>query len=510
MDHLFLLAAHNTVVAMVLAALVVGVTHLWRQPPVAHVLWLLVLLKLVAPPILNVGRPELWQPPSSSAPGQAVDGVTGAEGKEMGPFGRLVDRPTVFVTAKSSPTRDSTAGIRWAWDRSRPFLLGIWLGGAALYGLVAVTRVVRLERFLRGTLPASGRLQQLANDVAGRLGLRRVPDVRLVESVDVPFLWCGGGRPTIVLPTRWLTQIDEQGLALVLAHELAHFRRRDHWVRGLELVVSAVYWWNPLVGAIRRRIHHAEDLCCDAWVRWAFPGCAKRYAELLLKAAESLDVSQQASTRRLPVSLFLSPLSLKARIEMILEGEFAPGISRRWMVVSAVLAALVLPSSVRIAGSEARAGSSDGAQAAPTAGKSEAPRTSEFPHAVRFERGASRSLDGDEIKVLEVRGTADTFRPGHLYWIKGTYKLASHDRAKLAAFTTAKDAKNGRSSSFEVQMTEVERGEGTFTLFLPMTYRGWPHVSFYPAENGESFGTHCYFGTGDSVLKRGWWDKEAK
>jgi hypothetical protein len=55
----------------------------------------------------------------------------------------------------------------------------------------------------------------------------------------------------------------------------------------------------------------------------------------------------------------------------------------------------------------------------------------------------------------------------------------------------------------KVQTTVVNKGAGTFTLFLPMSCRGWPHVSFYPADNGEGFGGN-YFGTGDSVLKQ-WW-----
>ena len=79
---------------------------------------------------------------------------------------------------------------------------------------------------------------------------------------------------------------------MILAHELAHLRRRDHWVRAVELIVSTIYWWNPLVWVIRRQIHQAEDLCCDAWVRWAFPDCTKRYAEVVLKTAESLNASQ--------------------------------------------------------------------------------------------------------------------------------------------------------------------------------------------------------------------------
>ncbi len=119
---------------------------------------------------------------------------------------------------------------------------------------------------------------------------------------------------------------------------------------------------------------------------------------------------------------------------------------------------------------------------------------------VPFVVGASRFKNGDKIEILEVRGTAETIKPGNIYWIKGTYTLRSHDRAMLAAYTTAMDAANGTSPSLSVQSTNVDRGEGTFTLFLPMSYRGWPHVSFYPTDGGEGFGG-IYFGTGDSVLE---------
>ena len=40
MNNLFVFAAHNTVVALVFALFVYGLTRVWRNPPVAHVLWL--------------------------------------------------------------------------------------------------------------------------------------------------------------------------------------------------------------------------------------------------------------------------------------------------------------------------------------------------------------------------------------------------------------------------------------------------------------------------------------
>src|ERR1700690_3032656 len=36
--------------------------------------------------------------------------------------------------------------------------------------------------------------------------------------------------------------------------------------------------------------------------------------------------------------------------------------------------------------------------------------------------------------------------------------------------------------------TAVNRGNGAFTLYLPMSCWGWPHVSFYPVDGRGDFG----------------------
>ena len=124
------------------------------------------------------------------------------------------------------------------------------------------------------------------------------------------------------------------------------------------------------------------------------------------------------------------------------------------------------------------------------------------------------------------------FTPGNIYWIRGTYTLASRDRAILLASSTVDfwdssgtldqarsdyfvsgsveqsyqgvDPSYASGIELRVQRAEVVRGSGTFMLFLPMKYRALPHVSFCsPERYGASFGGN-YFGTGDSVLKK-WW-----
>lgn len=70
--------------------------------------------------------------------------------------------------------------------------------------------------------------------------------------------------------------------------------------------------------------------------------------------------------------------------------------------------------------------------------------------------------------------------------------------------TTGVDPSRASGVQLKVQRADVTRSTGTFTLFLPMTHQGLPHISFCSSEKGgESFGGN-YFGTGESVLKR-WW-----
>jgi hypothetical protein len=137
-------------------------------------------------------------------------------------------------------------------------------------------------------------------------------------------------------------------------------------------------------------------------------------------------------------------------------------------------------------------------EAKPPANNSGDTGAHDLPYVVKYELGATSFLDGDDITITEVRGTADTVALGNIYCVKGTYKLASREKASLTANVTVHKAADDGGPSLQVQNVNVNKGEGTFTLYLPIYVDGCPHVSFY-SETQSTGGV--YFGTGNTLYQ---------
>jgi beta-lactamase regulating signal transducer with metallopeptidase domain len=349
-DTLLRIGLDNAVGATLLAVVAAAVSRLCRRPALCHSLWLLVLLKLLVPPLLPLPLPwpaKLAEPspvaeglpaPPEAQPGR-VSADAGVEPRPVHPddLGEPLPEapaepacPSVAIPAARPPS----ASMAW-----QPAVLALWAAGALAWWTIAALRLERFERLLRYARPAPAALQERAGHLARRLGLRRCPGVWFLPAPVSPMLWALGRSPRLLLPAAlWERLGDEQRDAL-LAHELAHLRRGDPWVRRLELVVLGLYWWHPVAWWARRRLREAEEQCCDAWVLWALPAAGPAYAAALVETVAFLSQARPA----LPAAASgLGELQcLKRRLTMILRGN--PSRSLTWGGLLGVvgLAALV-------------------------------------------------------------------------------------------------------------------------------------------------------------------------
>jgi beta-lactamase regulating signal transducer with metallopeptidase domain len=368
MDRVMQIGLSNAATAAVLAILAAIATRLWRNPHFGYALWLIVLVRLVAPPLVPVPISlPAWVRISAldSTPVVATtNGPTVIERPAPArvPQERISRAPESKLLAATKPVPNKPPQVG-NFDRTtltmapetstfnRPsvhqMVAAVWLLGTFCYLLLVGVRAgefLRAVRRSRRDVPEPLRTEVAT--VAARIGLRRPPRLLLVEAALPPMVW-PGWRPIVLLPQRLVESLGASARQLLLIHELTHLRRRDHLLRWFEIGVVALYWWNPIAWWAVHRLQQSEEECCDAAVLSFQPDQATDYGRVLLAVGEFLSTGGLAAP---DLSIGAARQNqLKRRLTMILDGPRWSTLSRSRLVGVALLGAAAIAVSWSIA-----------------------------------------------------------------------------------------------------------------------------------------------------------------
>ena len=200
----------------------------------------------------------------------------------------------------------------------------MWLVGTALLLGWTLFRVLRFRHWLvRTSQPAPPELRDEVAGIGRRLGLAGVPAVHITTARVSPMVCWAGGRVRIVVPSFLLATPDRQALRAMLAHELAHVRRRDHFVRWIEWLACSVFWWNPVAWWARRELRAAEEASCDALGASVLQCAPDDYGKSLLRVVELMSNPPTPQTPAFASGAAgsRSPKALERRFRMLISGK---------------------------------------------------------------------------------------------------------------------------------------------------------------------------------------------
>jgi bla regulator protein BlaR1 len=295
MSWCFEIVATNALGALLLALVArLAERPLRRWPGLVRGLWLLVLLRLLMPPIVEVELPPL--PVLSSR----------------------VALPLALAGTLQTPVPELDAQPRFS---SSELVVLIWLLGSLLILIFAAVRTVDFYRGLGDAEPASEGLRAEVARLSARMGIGRPPAVFVVPGPLSPLVWGLPPRVRLVIPRSLIGRLSPEELRALLAHELAHVAHGDPWVRYVELGVRTLFWWQPVVWWAGSRLRRAEEHRCDARVVSTLPQLRRAYAGCLVKTLRFLSEDRVAAL--LPACGLMKNTDLEGRLTMIITRAWA-------------------------------------------------------------------------------------------------------------------------------------------------------------------------------------------
>ena len=192
----------------------------------------------------------------------------------------------------------------------------IWLAGFLLFLGRLLYGAGTLVSFRKGlTRIEDHRLNNILQQAQKTFAFKSLPEIYTSESVKSPMA-LGIIRPLVVLPERFYNELSSSEIKAVLFHELSHIYHRDQATGVLQRIVTALYWWNPMVHALSTDFSKTREEISDNHA--IMENSSREYAECLVNLAE-----KATSVQWLPFSqgLAIPHLPMKKRISQILSKE---------------------------------------------------------------------------------------------------------------------------------------------------------------------------------------------
>ncbi|MBR0355428.1 MAG: hypothetical protein IJK35_08650 [Oscillospiraceae bacterium] len=294
MDELFLDFLNRAIAAGWLVLAVVVLRPLLHRAPKDYrmFLWGLVFLRLLLPAELIPESPASLVPSAEILPHEALYAAQPAIHSGVPVINAAVN-PVLQQSLAPNPG-DSVNPLQvWTAVGST-----VWLIGAGVLLLYMIVSTLLLRRRVAAARPMRD-------------------NIWLCAGLSTPFV-LGFFRPQIYLPLG----MDEERMALVLAHEQGHIARHDHWLKPLAFLLLAAYWFHPLLWLAYVLFCRDMELACDEYVlRTLGQAVKKPYARALV------DGSTDERISACPVAF--GEGSVKARVKNVLRFRPIP----RWLLL---------------------------------------------------------------------------------------------------------------------------------------------------------------------------------
>ncbi|GIO70322.1 M56 family metallopeptidase [Paenibacillus cookii] len=253
------------------------------KPRFVHILWFLVLMKLLVPiapqspvslfNVLPQTFPMEWdsgqtskQPThlsenSSNPEIQSNDADVQKQLPEL--TLNRADEPISSVVSRSSQDHSPENTDRLTW---LSIVSLVWLAGFLCLGGFYLFSVLIFRKKVGNSLKIEdAEVLSVLEACKRKLNIKKPIYAYETSYLRSPCLY-GLWKPRVYLPEDICTIADPNQLTHILMHELVHYKRKDLWFNSLWALSVGMHWYNPLVWLSVRKMKADQEVACDSKV----------------------------------------------------------------------------------------------------------------------------------------------------------------------------------------------------------------------------------------------------
>ncbi|PPA87149.1 hypothetical protein C4A76_12485 [Brevibacillus laterosporus] len=253
-------------------------------PRIFHVLWFLVLIKLLFPiapqssvslfnlvpydmqdislwPNWNAGLPN-----SSETEFEPKVKLKNSEAANFNPapMPKLMEKPISIV----KPSPQTSINEKDRVEPQKMLTIGsiVWLAGLLSLSTYNLFVVLRFKKSVGVSCKLDNHeVLSILETCKMKLGITLTIPIYETNRLHSPCIY-GLMKPRVYLPADIVTIADSRQLTHILMHELTHYKRNDLWFNFLWTLTVMLHWYNPVVWFSLKKIKADREVACDAAV----------------------------------------------------------------------------------------------------------------------------------------------------------------------------------------------------------------------------------------------------
>ncbi|MBF2373934.1 M56 family metallopeptidase [Listeria seeligeri] len=192
----------------------------------------------------------------------------------------------------------------------------LWLIWLIIFLLIFIYRIASYRNFKKYVFSGAQNVENINQlnmlaEISESLKIKKPVELLVNPLISSP-IFIGLKKQVIILPDK---SYSEKELKFIFRHELVHCKRKDMFYVWAAQFYTCVYWFNPFVYLMNKRIQKDRELACDEAVLNAISANEfLGYGDTLLS---SLTKAGNYKEAHVSVSLHENAKALKERLEFI-------------------------------------------------------------------------------------------------------------------------------------------------------------------------------------------------